>query len=176
MFFIVLAFVFIVFLILYVIGKIITVSYSVEQSEYIEVPPSLLWTIMINHRSEKDWRNNLLESVKVDAIDGKPVWKEVRRNNESFLMQTVRSDASTFTLERRIVDHKKFGGGYRLEITEEDGASRLHMKHSNEVYRPISKMLYTLFPKLKYSFVKQYLADVKHRALHVREERDGILE
>lgn len=176
MFFVVLAFIIIVLLILYVIGRLITVSYTVERSEFIEVPPSLLWTIIINHSSEKDWRNNLVESVKVTPVDGKPVWKEVRRNNETFLFQTVESDASTFTLERKIIDNQKFEGGYRLQINEEEGASRLHMKHSNEVYRPISKMLYTLFPTLKQSFVKQYLADVKHRALHIREERDGILE
>lgn len=176
MFFVVIAFIAIVLLILYVLGKIITVSYTIEQSAFIEVSPSLLWTIIINHNSEKDWRNNLIEAVKLSPIDGKPVWKEIRRNNETMILQTVQSDATTFTLERQIMDNKKYGGGYRLEIKEEDGASRLYMKHSNEVYSPISRILYTLIPGMKQSFVKQYLADVTHRALHVREERDGILE
>lgn len=163
-------------LILYVIARFIKYSFSYEQSIHIEVPPSMLWPIMINHAKEKDWRNNVLEVVKMPNIDGKAVWKEIHRNKEVFMLQTLLSDTSQFTLERKIINHKKYGGTYYFQITEDEGGSRLTIKHEGEVYNAHAKLRHILFPRTKTNFVRQYLSDVKQRAIHVREERDGLLE
>lgn len=177
MLFIILLAIFIIWLILYIIGKFIKYSFVYEQSTLIEVPPNMLWPIMINHRREKDWRNNILEVVKMPNIDGLPVWKEIHRNKkEEFLLQTVVSDGTKFILERKLIDHNKYGGTTRYEVNEDELGSKLTLKHHGEVYTSHAKLKHILLPGTKKVFVQQYLSDVKQRAIHVREERDDQLE
>lgn len=174
MFFIVIGVIILALILLYIIGKLIKVAYTIERSEWIDIQPSTLWSIIVNHSSEKDWRNNVMETVRMKPIDGKPVWKEIRRSNDTFLLQTTESNAAAFILERQIIDNKKFGGTYRFEIKEEDGGSRLYVKQASEIYAPFSKIMYVIIPSFKSAFARQYLFDIKQRALHVRVERDGL--
>lgn len=83
----------IIWLFVIILGKMLPAAYKVERSQYIDAPPSMLWSIIVNHLKEKDWRNDLLEVVKLGNQGEKPVWKEVRRDKKSFNLKTTLSEA-----------------------------------------------------------------------------------
>lgn len=172
----IIAFALCIWLALFIIGKLKPLTYTYERSAYIEAPPSMLWSIIVNHRNEKDWRSNLFEVAKQQNENGMAVWKEIRRNNDVVLLKTTRSDAANNILEREIINNKNYGGTFRYEISEDGEGSQLKIKHYSEVYKGTLKIKHLLLPSLKKQFVTIYLSDVKQRALFLREERDGLLE
>jgi hypothetical protein len=152
-----------------IIGRMLPVTYTAERSEYIEATPSTLWSIIVNHQKEEDWRNNLIQVTKLPNQEGKPLWKEVRRGKKSYTLKTILSDGPQ-KLVREIVDNKKIGGQYSYVIEPEDEGSRLTIKHIHKIYTSSKRVQHSLFSSSNYAYINQYLSDVKQRALHLREE------
>jgi hypothetical protein len=157
-------------LILMMIGRMLPKTYVVERSELIEAPISQVWTLIVNHAKEKDWRSNLAEVEKAPSQeDHKPIWKELQRDRRtSLLLKTIVSEAP-YRLVREIVNNKDIGGQYQYELVPLDETCRLKLKQEITIYKPFKRFAFNLSSS-KHAFVDQYMADLKQRILHLKEE------
>lgn len=154
--------------VLYVVGMMLPRAYQAKRSDHIDATPSQVWSIMINHLQEKDWRNDLAEVEKLPSRQGRPVWKEIRRDRKPVVLQTVESEAAKL-LVREIIENKEIGGTYRFELEPAETGCRLTVTHHALVFKPFARLKTFLFAK-RTEFVDRYLNDLKQRVLHLKDE------
>lgn len=154
--------------VLYFIGLKLPESYTQQHSDIVDAPPHVIWSIMINHAKEKDWRSDLFDVERIMTKDGKMQWKEVRRDRTTSTLVTLESDAP-HRLVREVVGQHNVGRKRTVEITSVQAYSRVTVTNELVLKKSFSKLGYFVSSS-KNNFVQGYVNDLKQRVLHLKEE------
>ena len=158
----------VIFVLIQVVGRLLPASFRAQSSETIDASPGKLWTILVNHAQEKDWRSDLIAIDKVSGAGSQQVWREIRRGGLTLQLKTVESDAP-HRLVREIVNSKELGGRITCEIEPvREESSRLTVTEEIEVKKPWRRIKMQLLSS-KSAHVEQFVHDVKQRAIHLKE-------
>jgi hypothetical protein len=159
----------VLFLLVQIVGRLLPARYRVQHSDIVDAVPGTVWTILVNHAQEKDWRSDLIEVDRVTGMGPQPVWKEKRRDGTTLLFKTIVSDPPQ-KLVREVIEHKEFTGTvtYELGAVPERAATRLTVTEDMTVRRPWRRVKLHLL-SAKSARVRQFVHDVKQRALHLKE-------
>jgi hypothetical protein len=157
------------FLLVQLIGRLLPEQYRVQHGDIIDAVPGTVWTILVNHTREKDWRSDLIEIDRVTGKGPQPVWREKRRDGTILMLKTTESDPPQ-KLVREIIEHKDYGGKitYEIQSVPDRPVSRLTVTEEMTVRRPWRRVKVHLLSS-KSARVKQFVHDVKQRALHLKE-------
>lgn len=157
-------------LVIFLTGHLLPKSYQAELSAVIPTSPGALWAILINHAREKEWRHDLQEIERKDNMDGKPVWKEIRRDRTTMTLKTVESEPQK-RLVREIVDNDVYSGRHIYEIFPEpdDNRCRLVIRHEVGIHKPFARFKFYVFSS-KTAYLHRLMADIQQRVIALKEE------
>lgn len=151
-----------------IIGRMLPSNYTEQRHDKIEATPSKLWSIIINHAQEKDWRSDVKSIDRLSTGSDGALWQETGSNGKMTTWKTLEAEAPK-KLVREMIDSKDFGGRITYSIRPLDEEhSELNIEQILEVKKPWQRIK-RFFLSNKAEFIERYIHDVKHRAVYLKE-------
>ena len=123
------------------IGVFLPKGHRATLSLVTDAPAEQVWELISDFEKAPSWRTELTGIERLADQDGKPVWKEIRRDGWGMALK-VEEQAALTRQVTRIADPKApFGGTWTFEIAREGSVTRVRITEEGEVYNPAFRFM-----------------------------------
>ena len=124
-----------------VVGSRLPQRHSVSRMVHLNRPQNEVWEIITNFADQASWRPELLSVVRIPSKGNTEFWKEMDRDGQSRIFETMES-IPLHRLVRRIVDEDlAFGESWTMEIAKFGEVTSLTITEDLEVYSPVLRII-----------------------------------
>lgn len=124
-----------------VIGVFLPKGHRATLSLVANASPEQVYGLISDFAKMGEWRPELTGVERMPDQDGKPVWKEIRRDGWGLPLCVEESSPPTRQVTRIADPRAPFGGTWTFEITREGNATRLRITEDGEVYNPAFRFM-----------------------------------
>ncbi|MGD0295879.1 MAG: SRPBCC family protein [Bryobacteraceae bacterium] len=121
-----------------IVGAMLPKNHLASRSSHFKQPPQAIWDVITG---PPDWRPDIRSSEKLAPRDGRRSWKEIDKNGQAILYESV-EETPPRRLVTRIADPKlPFGGTWTQEIVQDASGCQLTITEAGEIYNPIFRFM-----------------------------------
>jgi len=123
------------------IGVFLPKGHRATLSLVTDAPAEQVWELISDFEKAPSWRTDLAGIERLADQDGKPVWKEIRRDGWGTALKVEEQAAPTRQVTRIADPKAPFGGTWTFEIAREGSVTRVRITEDGEVYNPAFRFM-----------------------------------
>lgn len=126
-----------IFVIMYVIGKILPQHHTAEHSETIPISREELWKLITNFKEWPSWRSDL----KKITMTGERTFTEVTSHSDTIDYAITTMEPAKQLVTTIATENLPYGGSWTYLLTDDGTGCKLTITENGEVYNPIFRFL-----------------------------------
>jgi uncharacterized protein YndB with AHSA1/START domain len=127
-------------LLIVAIGVMLPRDHTATRTADTSVPPDQVWAVITDVAAYPKWRPDVKRVESLAPVDGRPSWREIRRN-DSILYETVESSPPTRVVTRIADPTLPFGGEWSIDLAPLPAGTRVTITERGQIHNIIYRVL-----------------------------------
>jgi len=127
-------------LLIIAIGLMLPRNHIATRTADTSVPPDQVWAVITDVASYPKWRPDVKRVESLPPVDGRPSWREIRRN-DSIQYETVESSPPTRVVTRIADPTLPFGGEWSIDLAPLPTGTRVTITERGQIHNILYRVL-----------------------------------
>jgi uncharacterized protein YndB with AHSA1/START domain len=127
-------------LLIIAIGLMLPRDHTATRTADTSVPPDTVWAVITDVASYPRWRPDVKRVEILPPVDGRPSWREIRRN-DSIPYETVASVPPTRFVTRIADPTLPFGGEWSIELAPIPTGARVTITERGQIHNLLYRVV-----------------------------------